>query len=335
MHRERVRTPVLVAGLLSAGILIGFMARSGPRPAEVAAQEAGRKDTAKDTAKAESNAAGDESAVRKSTADYVAAMNKGELGAVMAFWAPDAEYIDESGNITRGREAITAMFREALPDLKKHKISAREHSVRTLRPDVVLQDGSLEFCGPDGCKEFNRYAVVWTKTDGKWLISSARDLPSDVTEVPSLAYPQLQALEWLVGEWSADSPKSDVKLTCKWGPNKSFLLMDYEVRRDRDEPLTVTQRIGWDPVNQTVRSWVFDSDGGFGEGDWQKDGVKWVVDSSGVLPDGGIGTATHVWEFVDPQTFAWRATDREVDGQPLGNMEVKFVRKNQKEGGRP
>ena len=331
MHRECVRTPVLITGLLSAGILIGLMARSGPRPAEVAAQDAGRKNTTK----VESKPTSDESAVRKSTADYVAAMSKDDPDAIMAFWAPDAEYIDESGKITRGKEAITALFREALPELKKHKISAREHSIRTLRPEVVLEDGSLEFCGPDGCKEFNRYAVVWTKTDGKWLISSARDLPAEVTEVPSLAYPQLQALEWLIGEWSEDSPKADVKLTCRWGPNKAFLLMDYEVRRDRDEPLSVTQRIGWDPVNETIRSWVFDSEGGFGEGQWEKDGLKWVVDSSGVLPDGGAGNATHVWEFVDPQTFVWRATDREVDGQPLGNMEVKFVRKAQKEGGRP
>ena len=49
-----------------------------------------------------------------------------------------------------------------------------------------------------------------------------------------------------------------------------------------------------------------------------------------MLPDGGTGGATHVWEFVDPQTFVWRAFDREVDGQPVGDVEVKFVRKNTK-----
>ena len=36
--------------------------------------------------------------------------------------------------------------------------------------------------------------------------------------------------------------------------------------------LTVTQRIGWDPVADHIRSWEFDSEGGFGEGKWGGDG---------------------------------------------------------------
>jgi hypothetical protein len=79
-----------------------------------------------------------------------------------------------------------------------------------------------------------------------------------------------------------------------------------------------------------MRSWVFDSHGGFGEGNWQRDGNRWVVACAGVLPDGGTGQATNIWEFVDPKTFVWRAVDREVDGQPVGDMDVKFVRKSEK-----
>jgi hypothetical protein len=85
-----------------------------------------------------------------------------------------------------------------------------------------------------------------------------------------------------------------------------------------------------DPHNEMVRSWVFDSEGGFGEGHWEKDGTRWAVESSGVLPDGGAGGATHLWEFIDPNTFVWRAIDREVDGQPVGDVEVKFARKSPK-----
>ena len=32
--------------------------------------------------------------------------------------------------------------------------------------------------------------------------------------------------------------------------------------------MTVTQRIGWDPAAKQIRSWEFDSEGGFGEGTW-------------------------------------------------------------------
>jgi hypothetical protein len=34
-----------------------------------------------------------------------------------------------------------------------------------------------------------------------------------------------------------------------------------------------------------------------------------------------------VWEFKDANTFVWRATNREIDGQPVADVEVKFVRK--------
>jgi hypothetical protein len=134
-------------------------------------------------------------------------------------------------------------------------------------------------------------------------------------------------LEWLVGEWDEQGDKPGVHLTGRWAPNKSFLLMDYTVRHEGAEPKDVHQRVGWDPLNGVVRSWVFDSMGGFGEGVWRREGNRWVSTCEGVLPDGGTGHATHVWEFVDPNTFIWRTTDREIDGQPLADAEVKFVRK--------
>jgi hypothetical protein len=106
--------------------------------------------------------------------------------------------------------------------------------------------------------------------------------------------------------------------------------MDYVVKREGIDPLEVSVRVGWDGHNGRIRSWVFDSQGGFGEGYWNKDGKRWIVGTSGVLPDGGTGGATNIYEFVNENSFIWRATDREVDGQPLADAEVKFVRKTAK-----
>src|SRR5205085_1848423 len=75
------------------------------------------------------------------------------------------------------------------------------YSVKFLRPDVALVDGSLETTSAEGTRDSNRYAVVWVKSGDKWLLSSARDLPAEVEEAPSLTYPQLKSLEWLIGEW--------------------------------------------------------------------------------------------------------------------------------------
>lgn len=320
MRWNRSRYPFAVLALLAVGFVFIALTNRGPRPAEAAEPKPAGKPAS----------SSDDNAVRKATAEYVAALNKGNLDEIMRFWAPDAEYFTEDGQATHGRQGIADLFKEVLPQLKGQKVSADVRSVRTLHTNVAQEDGSLVFDSPDGTRDENRFTAVWVKTDGQWVIASARDLPSNTADAPSLAYPHLRPLEWLVGEWVDDSPKADVHVTCKWGPNKAYLIMNYEVRREGQEPLAVTQRIGWDPHNQLVRSWVFDSQGGFGEGQWSRDGNRWVVECSGVLPDGGTGGSTNTWEYVDGKTFVWRATDRQVDEQPIADVEIKFVRKSPK-----
>jgi uncharacterized protein (TIGR02246 family) len=309
---------MLVATGAALGVFAFSLLTQLPRSADAAGQE---------KSKAQGSKAGDEQAIRKAATALVAAMNKGDLDALMALWTPDADYVDEDGNATRGKEALTALFKKGLADNKGSKITGKTNSIKFLRPEVAMEDGSLEFTAADGSKESNRYAVVWVKSGDRWLISSARDLPIEVSDLPSLAYPQLKGLEWLVGEWQDASDKVDVKLVCKWDLNKSFLLVQYEVKSPGEDALQVTQRIGWDEYNNLIRSWTFDSLGGFGESYWQRDGNQWTAATSGILPDGGVGGATIVVEFVDQNTFLWRSLDRDVDGQPVADSEVKFVRK--------
>jgi len=314
-HRRYRATAILCALAAIAGTLI-LIARPEPKLATAAGQGADSKAPA-----------GAEAAIRKANADYAAALMTGNLDAIMAFWSSDADYIDEAGEMTRGNEKIADLFRKALPEFKDTKVNIKVVSLRFLRPEICLEDGVLEKTSVTGIKESSRFAAVWTKTGDKWLISSGRDLPTDVDDLPTLAAAQLRDLEWLVGDWVDDGAKAEVTLKVTWASNKAFLLMDYVVKTEGAETLEVSVRVGWDARNGRIRSWVFDNQGGFGEGYWRKDGKRWVIGMSGILPDGGVGGSTNVYEFVDPNTFVWRATDRDVDGQPLADAEVKFVRK--------
>jgi hypothetical protein len=47
----------------------------------------------------------------------------------------------------------------------------------------------------------------------------------------------------------------------------------------------------------------------------------------GVLPDGRIGTAKIQFKYLDDNTFLYQSTDREVDGQPVPDTTVKYIRK--------
>jgi uncharacterized protein (TIGR02246 family) len=329
MRRRRFRFLAVPSVFLALGLLATLNLIQSPREVGAAG--------AVDGEKSQSTAAGasdqDDQGVRKAGAGYMAALNKGDLEGILAFWAPDADYVDEAGKMTRGREAIATLYKKSLAENNGAKYKGQTYSIKFLRPDVAMVDGSVEITSSEGVRDSNRYAVVWTRSGDKWLISSARDLPTEIDDLPSLAYAQLKGLEWLVGEWTDRSDKIDATVSCRWAPNKSFLLIEYRVKQENQDPLLVSVRVGWDAHNQMIRSWTFDSKGGFGEGYWQHQGHRWVVGASGILPDGGTGAATYVYEFVNPDTFIWHAKDRDVDGQPLADSDVKFVRKAVQEGG--
>lgn len=279
------------------------------------------------TAQAPSNGAGDEAAIRKSVEAYVAALNRGEVDQVLSYWAEDADYVDETGKAHRGRDAIAALFKKHVQELKGHKVKIDIKSLRFLKPDVAIEDGQLELLSPEGAAETSRYTAVWIKAKDKWLISSARDLPAEGRSTAADGARRLKELEWLIGEWSAEHEGTTVTLSCRWGLNQHFLVQEYTVKEKEGEALSVAQWVGWDPMHGQLRSWVFDSRGGFGGGAWTRKGNTWSVTAGGILPDGRTGSALHVVKFVNDTSFVWRSTDRQIEGSPVADSEVKFARR--------
>jgi hypothetical protein len=78
------------------------------RGAEVADPQA-RSDEDKLKAATSGFSATDDQAIRQASAAYTLALNKGETDGIMAFWSPDADYVDEAGKMTRGRAAIAGL----------------------------------------------------------------------------------------------------------------------------------------------------------------------------------------------------------------------------------
>src|SRR5262249_40850373 len=155
----------------------------------------------------------DDVAIRKTLEAYADAYNKGDLATVLAFWADNAEFIDESGTVTRGKDAIAALFKQGQAGQKGKALRIKVTSLRLPRPDLALLDGTAETTTPDGGSDSSAFAAVWTKTDGRWLVVSVRDLPGDTgaTENPNAA--QLRQLDWLVGEWTHQDKETAITLS--------------------------------------------------------------------------------------------------------------------------
>ena len=87
------------------------------------------------------------------------------------------------------------------------------------------------------------------------------------------------------------------------------------------------QVIGWDAAAKTIRSWTFDSEGGYAVATWTFKKDRWYVSNSGVLADGRKASMTNVIKPVDANSFTWQTIERTAGGELLPNVpEVLIVR---------
>jgi uncharacterized protein (TIGR02246 family) len=254
--------------------------------------------------------------------------NKADLEGLMSIWTDDAEFIADTGKAYRGKEAIGVLLKRSLANNKGSKQSIRVLSVRFIKSDLALETGEVTLIDPTGAADTGKYEALWLKIGDKWYLNRIRDIVEngEESDVPE-ALTQLKPLAWLVGEWSDKDGRGDVSLVCKWGHEMTYLLLEFQVKRGDGKLLTVSQRIGFDAADGTLRSWVFDSAGGFGGGEWTREGNRWVIESGGTYPDGRGTSSIDTWKYVNDDEFTWSSVNREVDEVPLPDLSVTFVKK--------
>lgn len=267
-------------------------------------------------------ATNDEAGLRKAAEAYATALQAGDLNGILAFWSQDADFVNEDGQTIKGRDAIGNLYKDSLADLKSGKVSSKINSLRFLTPDVAVMDGNIDVTAKDGSVDNNHFSAVWTRAGGKWTIASARDLPDTPAEMADRCRTELK---WLIGDWTAESGDTKIKLSVKPDLGNKFLRMDFAIQGAK-EPIQVVQYVGWDPTAGAVRTWTLDSRGGFGSGLWSRNASVWMGETDGVLPTGQVSTAVAYIRMSGPNNFVWQATEREVDGQPIPDNEIKYTR---------
>ena len=269
----------------------------------------------------------EETAIREAATGYTAAFNKGDADALGAFWTEDAEYFGDDGTTVKGRAAIVGRFKTLFADKQGLIMKVTPTMIKLLGSSAALVDGTATLTEPKLGTSAVPFEAAWVKeADGRWRLSRVRDL-SELSDEDDSNYGRLKELEWLVGDWTSEAATVSVAMTSKWNKNKNFLIVDQTVKVGGKDAVTVMKVIGWDPVEGHIRSWVFDSEGGFGSGIWSRAGNEWTEESEFRTRAGTDGSAVNVWRFVDENQFEWKAGNREVDGQPLPDAAVKYTRK--------
>lgn len=265
-------------------------------------------------------------AIRTQAEAYVDAYNRRDADALAALWDEHAVYVNrDTGEQVQGRAAIAAMFAETFAADQQSTLSVTIESIRLITPDVAVEDGTASWDVPDSEPIHASYTAVHVKRGDQWLIDSVRERATrvDATQPPG----ELAELSWLVGEWVDADGDATVRTSCRWSRNKRFLISSFDVSLGEESTLEGTHVIGWDPDARRIRSWLFDSEGGFGEGAWRRVGGQWLVDMHSVLADGSHASAVMVYTPQEDGTFLWHSVDRRLNGEPLPDIsEVTVVR---------
>lgn len=266
----------------------------------------------------------DEDAIRAAVESYVAAYNRGDGKAVADHWADRAEWVSPSGQRFQGRQAIQQAMEAMFAENKEVKIEVIDPVVRLLTPEVALEEGTVRVIQPGEVPDDAKYIAIHSKKNGQWKLESVRE-----TSLPDAAPSHLQVkqLEWLVGEWVDESPNTVVEHRCWWSEDGHFLLGRFVVQWEGGPAMKGDLRIGWDPLARQIKSWIFDSEGGFAEGMWTKVGDRWVVKSTGVRPDGSTASATNTYTPLGRDQYQFTSVDRILGGQLEPDQTVKIVRK--------
>ena len=261
-------------------------------------------------------------AAEESAQRYMAAYNKGDAKTLADFYSEDVDYIDQDGAEVKGRDGIQKLLAENFRANPGVKLDLTVEELKQLTPDVRVNRGTATVTPKDGAAVATRYIAIDVKNGERWLISQLTE-----TEAPSPnAYSQLQALEWLVGNWQNKAGDQTVEAKFNWAGDKNFLVRTFKVKGSDQSETDGWEIIGWDPAQQKIRSWIFDSNGGFGESTWVNDGEHWLIQASNILPDGSHSTAEHVLTKVDDNKFNWESQNRTLNGdlQPsLDKIEVE------------
>jgi uncharacterized protein (TIGR02246 family) len=265
-----------------------------------------------------------EADIMQMAASYAAAFNRGDAKAVASHFCEDAESIDETGRIVQGRDAIEAQTAAMFEQSPGAKISINVKSIRLLTDDVAIEHGMAIVTPVDGPPSTGLYTAVHKRDGRGWKIASVRE---SVQPAPSSHYEQLQPLAWMVGVWRDEADAGVVTTTCEWTRNKNFLTRNFTLNVADRVAMQGVQVIGYDAADGVIRSWVFDSEGGFSQGEWTADGNRWIIKNQGVTPDGKRATMVNVLTKIDNDTCSWGTLAREEGGEILPNIKPITIRR--------
>lgn len=267
----------------------------------------------------------DEAAIRATVESYTTAFNTGDAEALAAHWSENGEWVSPDGDRVKGRAAILESMQSYFSEGGTASLMVSDTKIRFIASTVAVEEGKARVSRSGEAPSDTSYIAIHVKEEGKWKLESVRE-----TAIPAAAstYEHLRELEWMVGTWVDEDGESTIETTCQWTKNKNFMTRSFRVMIKDRISMEGTQVVGYDASAGKIRSWVFDTEGGIGEGVWTQDGKRWIINTSHIAANGDRGSSINIVTYVDENSFRWQSTGRELGGEIQPDIQpVTIVRK--------
>lgn len=258
---------------------------------------------------------------------FAEAVNKDKPEVYSTYWTEDAEFFTPiTGELIEGKKDITEFMKKRTKEIKDRNLQFSFKPTKIEIPDVntAIVEGVVEVTDKGKLIQRTARRIELAKVNGEWDLDMVSEI--EVPPPPAL-YVHLKGLEWLVGNWEDNDEDVNITFATNWDKFKNFITQRFTMEVYGMDAIEGFQIIGWDPIEKKIRSWVYDSDGGFGTGLWSMKGNSWQVELDYTLSDGTKGTATNIYTKVNDNSYTFASINRKIGTEKLPDLEPVTVQR--------
>lgn len=267
--------------------------------------------------------------IRERLQKFGEALNQGNVDVLSSYWTEDAEFTHPvSGEVLKGKNEINQFLQKSARELNERHLlfTFKPAEVEMIDNDHATVQGAVEISDQGSLVRRNARKIGLLKQNGVWYINSVSEI--EVAPAPPI-YEHLKELEWFIGNWKDKDEDVTITFNTKWDQFKNFIFQHFKMEVYGLEAIEGLQIIGWDPIENKIHSWVFDSDGGVGSGSWTKEGNRWLARLHFVLSDGSKGSVLNIYTKKDPQSYTFASMERKLNDKTLPDIEPVTVVKEE------
>lgn len=293
MQRVSCRVPAVLASALAL-VVLGGVVRAEAAPAAI-------------------------DALKKASAAYAEAFNKGDFQALSDQWTTQAELV-EGGARLSGRDTIIQSLRGWRSRHPEATIEIELRDVEMVAEPLARVAGVIRFRKkPGDAPAESRFTGLRVREGDTWRLAESRVTPAHVAA--------LDDLEWMIGTWQAEvADRATIEITYEKSLGGYALVGRTKITPKPGKAVLMPQGIEAMEVIHAdrdaglIRSWVFDSTGARAEGFFEWDGTTFDKVMTGTPSDAVRGRVA-TWVQVISPTGEGRCTthmiDRSIDGVTL------------------